>query len=367
MSDEEKLSRRFYILNACVTIILAAAIFISIAQFGTQAGQSRLQVALIIPGEKTQPGWNKSQYNALKTVCGESDYELILRENVPRDYDSCQKVINELSARGINTFCFANGALLSDLAKFEKQNPKLSLCTVETVSILYTSGRNVILSFEGYYIAGILAGLHTKTNKIGYIAPFPNSEMNMGINAFVLGVQRVNPEAEVLLNWTGNWDNPAREEQSVQTLKAERVDILTYHQNGETIPRTAERLGINFISFNESYPNSAHCLAAIKIDWTTVYSDLLRYRNTAYGKNLIRASGVASGVVKFEEINKISAREKVLIETALREIMNGRIIFSGDIFDRNGFRRCAANEAVSFQSMEQNMNWLAKGVRVVGQ
>ena len=375
--NDDKMTRRFYLLNVSVTVVLLFAILISVYQFGSQAWHGQNQVALIIPGAKENLGWDRSQYLALKTICEESDTSLVLRENVSADYASCKKVVDELARLGIQQIIFTNGCKLSNLENFEKAYPKIYFCTIETISALWTTGRYSILSFEGSYLAGILAGLHTKTNHIGYVAPYSDSEVNQGINAFTMGVQRVNPDAEVLLAWTNSWDNSANEEQAVQSLKARRVDVLTYHQNGDTVPKIAERTGIYFIAYNESYPNNKFCLASIKFDWKKVYGDLVIYErrhsesstsNISYAngnRNTKHAYGLAKNVVSFETSDKITTREKVLLDTAKWEINHGRVIFSGDIFDRNDVRKCSANESISFQKLQSDMNWLIKGVKIV--
>ena len=362
---EDYLTQRFYKLNFCVTVILVLAIFVSVYQFGYQTWQVQKQVALIIPGVKENAGWDRSQYSAVKSVCDESGFSLVLRENVPADYASCKKVVDELSKGGVTAICFTNGCKLSDLKDFEKQYPRISFCTIESISALWNGGSYSILSFEGSYLAGILAGLHTKTNKIGYVAPFLDSEVNQGINAFTLGVQRVNPDAEVLLDWTGSWESAASDEQAVQNLKAQSVDVLTYHENGATVPNTAERAGIFFIAFNEVYPNHNYYLGSIKIDWKSVYSEILRY-SKSLGNGLHNTYGISQKIVDLTVTNKLSTREKVLVETAKWELQHGRIIFGGDIFDRNGIRKCSANETISFQKLRRNMNWLVKGVKIVG-
>lgn len=364
-SVDAVLSRRFYILNTCVTIVLLAAIFISINQFGTKAWTGWYQVALIIPGEKDRLGWDRSQYLAMKNICDALDYDFILRENVAIDYASNEKVVAELARRGVKNIYITSGLKLSDVKRLEKKYPQINFCTIEIVSVLWSSGNYSILYFEGSYLAGILAGLHTQTNKVGYIAPYADAEVNQGINAFTMGVKRVNPDAEVLLNWTNDWDNSMSEEQAVQNLKAARVDVLTYHQNSDTVPNACKRLGMNFIAFNEVYPQNKYCLASIKIDWKKVYNDLMTNR-ISYAVNSQNTYGVAQGVVNLEIAGKISTREKVFVETAKREIERGRIIFAGDIFDRDGVKKCSAGEAISFKSLQKNMNWLVKGVRIVG-
>ena len=250
---------------------------------------------------------------------------------------------------------------------FEKIYPQISFSTIEIISALWSGGSYSILAFEGSYLAGLVAGLHTKTNKIGYVAPYSTPEVNQLINAFTLGVQRVNPDAQVLLNWTNTWDNPVSEEQAVRNLKAQSVDVLTYHENSKTVPETAERAGMFFISYNEVYPNYNYYLGAIRIDWKKVYSDMIRYRKgLTLSKTSHNAFGVSSAVVDFDFSDKLSTREKVLLSTAKWEMKNGRIIFSGNIFDRNDVRRCSENETLGFYKLQKDMTWLIKGVRIVG-
>ena len=364
-SADEELSRRFYILNAVVAVVLMAAIFISIYQFGAEAWHGRKQVALIISGEKNQIGWNSSQYLAVKSVCDELDYDLIVKENILSTYAECKEAVDEVAARGANIILLPNGCHRYDVEEFEKDYPKITFFSIESISALWSSGSYSILAYEASYLSGILAGLHTKTNKIGFIAPFVDSEVNQGINAFAIGAQRVNPNIEILVNWTGGWDKPSIEEQAVQNLKAEHVDILTYHQNSDTIPKVAERTGIDFIAFNAVYPSNARCIAALTIDWKTMYKDLL----TFYHSNNIKGVygfGISSQLTDLKILSDITRRERVLLDTAIWEIENGRSIFSGEIFDRTGVQKCAANESISFQSMQKNMNWLVRGVRVVG-
>lgn len=364
-SVKDPLTRRFYILNTCVTIVLLAAIFISINQFGGEAGHGRKQIALILPGERSNYGWDRSQYLAMKNVCDEFDYELIIRENIPMDRESCKKVVDELAKRGVSNIYFTNGCSISDMRSFEKTYPRISFCTIEIISAVGDFGKCTILSFEGSYLAGILAGLRTHTNKIGYIAPYSNSEVNQGINAFTLGVQKVNPNAEILLNWTNTWDNRSREEQAVQNLKAARVDVLAYHENRDTIPNAAKSAGIYFISHNENYPENNYCLGAVKIDWTTVYRDLLKYK-ALHVSNMRYTFGIGSRVVDLEVSDFATTREKVAVETAKVELRNNNLIFQGDIFDRNGIKKCSANESISLRNLTENSDWLIKGVNIVG-
>ncbi len=56
--------------------------------------------------------------------------------------------------------------------------------------------------YEAKFLTGVIAGIMTDTNKIGYIADYPINGMTANINAFAAGVHMVNPRAKVYLEWS---------------------------------------------------------------------------------------------------------------------------------------------------------------------
>ena len=53
---------------------------------------------------------------------------------------------------------------------------------------------------QGHYVNGVAAGLSTKSNKIGFIAAKPIALVLRNVNAFAIGVKKVNPAAVVQLD-----------------------------------------------------------------------------------------------------------------------------------------------------------------------
>ena len=50
-------------------------------------------------------------------------------------------------------------------------------------------------NFQNQYLCGIIAGMRTETNEIGYLCSYPIPECLRMVNAFTLGAQSVNPES----------------------------------------------------------------------------------------------------------------------------------------------------------------------------
>ena len=76
---------------------------------------------------------------------------------------------------------------------------------------------------------GVIAAKMSKAGVAGYIASFPIPEVVMGINAFVLGAQSVNPDFKLKVVWANTWFDPGKEADAAKALIDQGVDIITQH------------------------------------------------------------------------------------------------------------------------------------------
>ena len=107
---------------------------------------------------------------------------------------------------------------------------------------------------EARYLSGMIAGLMTKTNKLGYVGALPYTEVMIGINAFTLGAQLVNPDVEVKVVYIGSWGDPEKELAAAEQLLAEDCDIITQHSDSTGPQVAAEREGAYAIGYNLANP-----------------------------------------------------------------------------------------------------------------
>ena len=172
--------------------------------------KDKTDVGLLLNGVADDRSWSMAHAEALESISDELNLNIVCRENVAAD-ESCVDVIRSLIEDG----CVIIIATSFDFGQYMEQ------CAAEFPDIYFlhatgTAEGNNIGSFFGRmyqfrYLSGIIAGMQTKTNSIGYVASFPISEVNRGINAFTLGVRSVNPEAVVHVSFCGSWtdDEPA--------------------------------------------------------------------------------------------------------------------------------------------------------------
>ncbi|MGK9797763.1 BMP family ABC transporter substrate-binding protein, partial [Salmonella enterica subsp. enterica] len=58
-----------------------------------------------------------------------------------------------------------------------------------------------VRTYEGAYLAGVVAGKMSKTGKMGVVASVPIPEVIRNIDSFALGARSVNPNATVKVVW----------------------------------------------------------------------------------------------------------------------------------------------------------------------
>ena len=95
--------------------------------------------------------------------------------------------------------------------------------------------------YEGRYVQGQIAAKMSKAGVAGYIASFPIPEVVMGINAFMLGAQSVNPDFKVKVVWANTWFDPGKEADAAKALIDQGVDIITQHTDSTAPMQVADR------------------------------------------------------------------------------------------------------------------------------
>ncbi len=105
----------------------------------------------------------------------------------------------------------------------------------------FISGANLGSYFGRMYqvkwLAGRLAGHITTSGKIGYVSSILIPETVRHVNAFALGVQSVNPNAIVMVDFIGAWFDPTAEAAAANAMMDAGVDVIT---NGTDTPQTIQ-------------------------------------------------------------------------------------------------------------------------------
>ena len=362
--------KRLKILLGLGGCIVTAIVYLLIFAFDTEIDKRHDKIGFVILGDINEAGWNASHYNGIKAACDEFGLELLIRDHVKENSGQCPKAVEELVAEGAGAVFLVSFNYASEVRHIMDKYPNISFINTSTLE----HARNLTSCFsrmyQGRYLSGVLAGMRTKSNIIGYVAAMPNAEVCRGINAFTLGVQRTNPNAKVLVMWTGGWQVEDVEAEHARILiEKYGADLLTYHQDVEVTAKVAEEHDVDFIAYNAHLTGySEHYLAAIICHWDLYYKDILqKYMKGELFSIRDNWVGVQQGVITLADYsNLVTPQMRSMINSVQNELLcNNNLIFFDEIYDNTGKLRCGKNQVIDEKILLSEIDWLVKGAEVV--
>lgn len=354
------------ILPSVVGIILVV-IIVFIATTGMKKAPVP-KIGFVMTGSTEDGGWNGMHYQGVEWACNELETELLIKENVLEGTGACEQAIRELASEGASMIILTSYAYPMEVKEVIAEYPEISFYTTSAEynadNVTSYFGR----MYQVRYLAGMIAGLQTQNNQIGYVAAMENIEVNRGINAFALGVKRVNPQATIHVVWTGDWDNQEKEERAAKVLIDEfGVDLLTYHQNQHYVAKAADAAGIYSIGYNEVVEGlSEKYLTAAVFDWNAFYYEIIReYCQGRANSVKMHWFGIDKSVIRLSDFSTaVSEETKRIVEEERQQLLDGKAVFSGEIYDNQGILRCAEGENISDSILLEKMDWYVDGVSI---
>lgn len=359
-------NKKYQRILMIAALVIVAVLFSML--FGISYGnKNKEKIGFIMSGSRTDEGWNGKHYQGIMKAGEEAGAKILVEENVAEFSGQCEIAVKRLAKKGCGMLILSSYNYSEEIYHLAEEYPELSFYVNSSEYHAENMTSYFVRMYQARYLAGIVAGMMTKTNQIGYVASMSNNEVNRGISAFTLGVRRVNPEAEVVVIFTGSWENESAEKMAAETLIEEAdADVLTYHQNKSFVIEAAEQKGVYSIGYQSETRFSEKNLVTVCCDWSLVYKELvkafLKGRANATDNFWIGMETGAVGLSPFSEcVSQEAAKE---VEKATQEILSGKAVFSGVIYDTEGRQQCGENEIISDEYLLEHFDWLVEGVKL---
>jgi len=350
-----------YVALLLVTLVL-------VLKFGSPQEVEVQKIGFITTGDMDTTGWGSENYQGIRTACNNLGVKLLVRDHVSEDDGSCPQAVAELAEEGAEMIILSSGGYSYEMKPYFDQYPHISFYGVfANMDVPNLTGYSARM-YQVRYLSGIIAGLRTRTGRIGFVSTSQSSESCRGINAFTLGVRRTAPKAEVVVAWAGTDSTDQKDREAARALISEEyVDVITYHLGQHAVIDEAEEAGIASIGYYEIASDvSDRYLTCAACNWSILYEQLIREYLRGQSRNVISDwLGLDSNAVHLTEYSPLVSQEaRDEVSCAIDEILAGQPVFSGEIYDNNGTLRCGEGEAMSDEYLMQNMDWLVEGVRV---
>lgn len=347
-----------------------AALFVATATLAlplaAQYSPAPLKVAFVYVSPVGQAGWTYQHdmgREDLETFLGKRVKTTVV-ESVPEGADA-ERVMRDLAAQGNQMIVATSFGYLEPALRVAADYPNVKFEHAGGYKTAPNLSTYTARFYEGRYLAGIIAGHHSKSGVVGYVAGFPVPEVVQGINAFTLGMRSVNPKAEVKVIWLNTWFDPARERDAALALIGQGADVLTNHTASPAVAQVAEEKKVKLLAYQsdmrEVAPNAQ--LAAVTQHWGPYYIRVAKALLDGRWQSQAYVGGTKDAMVRLAALSpEISpaTREAVMqIETQLRA---GEFQpFAGRLVDNAGRERQAAGASMS-EAQIAKMDWLVQGV-----
>ncbi|WP_375574529.1 BMP family ABC transporter substrate-binding protein [Paracidovorax oryzae] len=325
-----------------------------------------LKIAFAYVGPVGDGGWSFAHDNGRKAIEKEFGDKVVTSfvESVPESADA-ERVLRDMAGQG-NKLIF--GTTFGYMETIQKIAPDFPDVKFEHATG-YKTAPNVRTydsrTYEGAYMAGVIAGAMTKTNTLGVVGSVPIPEVIRNINSFTLGAQSVNPKIKTKVVWVNEWFSPPKETEAATSLINGGADVLFQNTDSPAVLKTAQEKGKRAFGWDSdmtAYGPKAHLGSAV-INWGPYY--VKATRDVLEGTWTTGQSwwGVKEGAIDLVSIaDDVPVETKAKVDQVKAGLKDGSFaIWKGPILGQDG-KELLAKDVVADDKFLSGINFYVKGV-----
>ncbi|MBA3593772.1 MAG: BMP family ABC transporter substrate-binding protein [Polaromonas sp.] len=325
-----------------------------------------LKIAFAYVGPVGDGGWTFAHDNGRKAIEKEFGDKIVTSfvEKVPESADA-ERVIRDMAGQG-NKLIFGT--------TFGYMEPMLKVAN-DTKGVRfehatgYKTAENMRTydsrTYEGAYMAGVIAGKMSKTGTLGVVGSIPIPEVVRNINAFTLGAQSVNPKVTTKVVWVNEWFNPPKETEAATALINGGADVLFQNTDSSAVLQTAEKMNKRAFGWDSdmtAYGPKAHLGSAI-INWGPYYIKAVKEALDGTWTTGQSWWGVKEGAIDMVSIAAdVPEETKKRVDEIKAGLKDGSFsIWKGPIMDNTG-KELIAKDVVADDKFLGGLKTYVKGV-----
>ena len=330
------------------------------------AAPGPLKVAFAYVGPVGDAGWSFAHDRGRQALAEKfgSRVSTSFVESVPEGADA-ERVIRDLADQGNQLIFGTTFGYMEPMLKLASDFPKVHFehaTGYKTAPNLRTYDSR---TYEGAYLAGIVAGAMTKTKKLGVVGSIPIPEVIRNIDSFTLGAQTQKPDIETRVVWVNKWFDPPKESEAAQALLNQGADVLFQNTDSPTVLQTAEKagkLGFGWDSDMSQFGPHAHLASAV-IHWAPYYERAVQEQLDGTWKTERSWWGVKEGAIELVSISEqVPAPVKAKVAEASAGLKAGTFaIWKGPIADQSGKSQLEAGQIADDEFLSK-IDFYVKGV-----
>lgn len=325
-----------------------------------------LNVAFAYVGPVGDGGWTFAHDNARKAIekAFGDKIKTTFVESVPESADA-ERVFRDMVGQGNKLIFGTTFGYMEPMLKVANDNKEVKFEHATGYKTAENMRTYDSRTYEGAYMAGVIAGAMTKSNTLGVVGSVPIPEVLRNINSFTLGAQSVNPKVTTKVVWVNEWFSPPKETEAATALINGGADVLFQNTDSPAVLKTAQEKGKRAFGWDSdmtAYGPKAH-LASATINWTPYYTKAVQ--DALDGKWATGQTwwGVKEGAIDIVSIAEdVPAETKAKVEEVKKGLKDGSFsIWKGPIVGQDGKELVPAG-TVADDKFLSGVNFYVKGV-----
>ncbi|MCI0560971.1 MAG: BMP family ABC transporter substrate-binding protein [Nitrososphaera sp.] len=353
-----------------ITLTITAVLLLTLLSFdNVQAADTKLKVGFITNGPVSDWGYNYAHNQGRLLLENElrEQVQTTIAENVPETADA-ERVMERMIRSGIGLIIATSFGYQDTVYKLARKYPKVQFAQAWGFKSRPNMGSYSAKMYEAWYVMGIVAGMTTKTNKLGVVAAHPIPPMKWQINAYVLGARSVNPKVTASVVFINHWFDATLASEATASLIEQGADIVIgVLDSSVAVAQTAEKKEAYLIGHNADLARFAptRILTGTEWLWGNLYVDVARdvlAKKPLGGKHY--TGGLAEKYVGFTAFSSLVPEpvRKAADEMAEKIRTGHKAIYAGPVKDNKGNLKVKEGEVLTHEQV-MGMDWLVEGVQ----
>ena len=326
-----------------------------------------LKVGFVYLGPIGDYGWTWAHEKGRKAMVEALKGQVVADyvENVKEDA-SATPILKDLAQAGHKLIFATTFGYMDQTVEAAKQFPNVMFEHCTGYKHLPNLGTYNTRFHQGRAVEGGIAGMMTKSNTIGYLGSYKVPEVVLGVNAFTLAAQAVNPKVTTRLIMIDSWFDPAKEAAAVQTLVNLGCDVVVQHTDSPAGLQAAEARKVwcfgNAADMSRFAPKMQ--LTAIENIWGPYYISRAKAMLDGTWKSDDAWWGMKEGALVMAPYNKaMPDNVKAAADKMIAGWKDGSYdVFTGPISDQSGKQRVANGQRMEDKDLAV-LDWYVKGVQ----
>ena len=325
-----------------------------------------LNIAFAYVGPVGDAGWTYAHNEGRLAVEKEfgDKVKTSIVEKVPEGPEA-ERVIRDLVGQGAKLVFGTTFGYMEPMLKVAADHPDVKFEHATGYKTAANMRTYDARTYEGAYMAGVIAGSMTKSNTLGVVASIPIPEVIRNINSFTLGAQSVNPKVKTKVVWVNKWFDPPKEGEGAQSLISGGADVLFQNTDSSAVLQKAEekgKLAFGWDSDMSKFGPNSHLASAV-INWTPYYSKAVKDALDGTWQTGGVWWGVKEGAIDLVSISdKVPAEVKDKVAKIKAGLTDGSfVIWKGPIVGQDG-KEVLAKDVVADDKFLSGVNFYIKGV-----